>query len=149
MWIAILSVTGVVLGAWYMLFLVQRVFYGPLHEPHDTHGHDHDHGSAKGHDHGHSHDHHASAHADGHHDAHGHDHHAEPPLPPGPKDMNGREFCALAPLVVFMLWIGLVPGHFMPPLSESWKLAEPAAKVLDQRAEPAGIPLSGNVSEKP
>ena len=32
--IAVLAVTGVVLGAWYMLWLVQRVFFGPLREPH-------------------------------------------------------------------------------------------------------------------
>ncbi|MDX1947395.1 MAG: NADH-quinone oxidoreductase subunit M [Pirellulaceae bacterium] len=31
--IAVLSVSGVVLGAWYMLWLVQRVFFGPLKEP--------------------------------------------------------------------------------------------------------------------
>lgn len=30
---AILAVLGVVLGAWYMLWLVQRVFFGPLREP--------------------------------------------------------------------------------------------------------------------
>jgi len=32
------SVFGVVLGAWYMLWLVQRVFFGPLKEktPHDA-----------------------------------------------------------------------------------------------------------------
>lgn len=39
--IAVLSVSGVVLGAWYMLWLVQRVFFGPLREPysrsHDSH----------------------------------------------------------------------------------------------------------------
>jgi NADH-quinone oxidoreductase subunit M len=42
--IAVASVSGVVLGAWYMLYLVQRVFFGPLREPaghgHDTHDHD-------------------------------------------------------------------------------------------------------------
>jgi len=32
--IAVLAVSGVVLGAWYMLALVQRVFFGPLHETH-------------------------------------------------------------------------------------------------------------------
>jgi NADH-quinone oxidoreductase subunit M len=32
--IAVVSVFGVVLGAWYMLYLVQRVFFGPLAEPH-------------------------------------------------------------------------------------------------------------------
>jgi NADH-quinone oxidoreductase subunit M len=31
--IAVLAVSGVVLGAWYMLWLVQRVFFGPLKEP--------------------------------------------------------------------------------------------------------------------
>lgn len=33
MWVAVLAVTGVVLGAWYMLSLVKRVFFGPLNEP--------------------------------------------------------------------------------------------------------------------
>jgi NADH-quinone oxidoreductase subunit M len=32
--IAVLAVSGVVLGAWYMLNLVRRVFFGPLREPH-------------------------------------------------------------------------------------------------------------------
>ena len=30
--IAVLAVSGVVLGAWYMLWMVQRVFFGPLKE---------------------------------------------------------------------------------------------------------------------
>jgi NADH-quinone oxidoreductase subunit M len=38
-WIAVLSVFGVVLGAWYMLYLVRRVFFGPLKEPHAEHAH--------------------------------------------------------------------------------------------------------------
>jgi NADH-quinone oxidoreductase subunit M len=37
-WIALVSLSGVVLGAWYMLYLVQRVFFGPLHEPHAHEG---------------------------------------------------------------------------------------------------------------
>ena len=32
--IAVLAVSGVVLGAWYMLWLMQRVFFGPVREPH-------------------------------------------------------------------------------------------------------------------
>ena len=32
--VAVLAVSGVVLGAWYMLWLVQRVCFGPLLEPH-------------------------------------------------------------------------------------------------------------------
>ncbi|MFO0904926.1 MAG: proton-conducting transporter membrane subunit, partial [Pirellulales bacterium] len=77
--VAVLSVTGVVLGAWYMLWLVKRVFFGPLHEP----------------DHG------------GHGDAHG-DGHGEPT-----SDLRWREFAALAPLVVFVVWIGLQPDYFL------------------------------------
>lgn len=36
--IAVLALTGVVFGAWYMLFLVKRVFFGPLKEPFHEHG---------------------------------------------------------------------------------------------------------------
>ncbi len=40
--ISVLAVLGVVLGAWYMLWLVQRTFFGPLKEPASAgHGHDH------------------------------------------------------------------------------------------------------------
>ncbi len=35
-WSSVLAVGGVVLGAWYMLWLVQRVFFGPLREPSDA-----------------------------------------------------------------------------------------------------------------
>jgi NADH-quinone oxidoreductase subunit M len=38
--IAILAVSGVVLGAWYMLWLVQRVFFGPLKVPPDAGRHE-------------------------------------------------------------------------------------------------------------
>jgi NADH-quinone oxidoreductase subunit M len=34
--IAVTAVLGVVLGAWYMLWLVQRTFFGPLREPHHS-----------------------------------------------------------------------------------------------------------------
>jgi NADH-quinone oxidoreductase subunit M len=37
--IAVLATLGVVLGAWYMLSLVQRVFFGPLREPPSPHAH--------------------------------------------------------------------------------------------------------------
>ncbi len=35
---AVAATFGVVLGAWYMLYLIQRVFFGPLHEAHHAHG---------------------------------------------------------------------------------------------------------------
>ena len=37
--IAVLTVFGVVLGAWYMLYLVRSMFFGPLKEPAGGHGH--------------------------------------------------------------------------------------------------------------
>ena len=40
--IAVVAVSGVVLGAWYMLWLVQRVFFGPLREPHHSPHSDHE-----------------------------------------------------------------------------------------------------------
>jgi NADH-quinone oxidoreductase subunit M len=75
---SLLAVGGVVLGAWYMLQAVQRVFFGPSREPprHDAHGH------------------------------------ADEPL-----DLRWHELVALAPLAVFVLWIGLVPQTFLAPAS--------------------------------
>jgi len=95
MTIAVVSVLGVVLGAWYMLYLIQRVFFGPLKAPghheasYGTHGHD------------------TPAHAS---DAH----HAVNAGENGDhvRDLSLREILALAPLCVFMLWIGLQPGFF-------------------------------------
>jgi NADH:ubiquinone oxidoreductase subunit 4 (subunit M) len=37
--ISVLSVSSVALGAWYMLYLVRRVFFGPLKEPADAANH--------------------------------------------------------------------------------------------------------------
>jgi NADH-quinone oxidoreductase subunit M len=71
LWIAVLATTGVILGAWYMLYLVQRVFFGPLQEP---------------------------VHESG-----------DSPV----KDLSTVEVSALAPLLVFMVWIGLQPGFFL------------------------------------
>lgn len=108
--IAALAVSGVVLGAWYMLWLVQRVFFGPLKEPH----------------------------------------HGDEPI----SDMCWSEFFALAPLAVFALWIGLVPGRFIEPMSPTlerltaaaeaeWKkhdetLSSSPAEVIASRADSPG-----------
>ncbi|HET6879144.1 MAG TPA: NADH-quinone oxidoreductase subunit M, partial [Pirellulales bacterium] len=73
--IAILAVSGVVLGAWYMLWLFERVFFNRLREP---------------------------AHHDG---AQIH-------------DMSVREVLALAPLLLFVFWIGLFPQHFIEPMEK-------------------------------
>jgi NADH-quinone oxidoreductase subunit M len=100
--IAVLAVSGVVLGAWYMLWLVQRVFFGPLKEPpihsHDPHGHNEP------------------------------EHHAI-------EDLDLREILALAPLAVFVLWIGIRPNDFLKPMQPTLEQARAsAAAIVDQQA---------------
>ena len=154
--IAVLGVFGVVLGAWYMLWLYQRVFFGPLREP-GEHGGGHGHApapahSAHGHDsHGHAaHGHDAHAHG---HDAHSHDAHGHgaADLPPSSiRDMNWREFWAVAPLVVLVFWVGLTPQTFLKPMqadiqkvtdkvdaayrAHTWPAAEQKAVAATQEA---------------
>jgi NADH-quinone oxidoreductase subunit M len=100
---SLLAVAGVVLGAWYMLWAVERVLFGPSREPprgaghrtaHDDHGHD---------DHAHG----------------GHGHAA----PADRCDLAWHEWAALAPLVVFVLWIGLFPATFLGPSSAAVRAA--------------------------
>ena len=98
-WISILAVSGVVLGAWYMLWLVERVFFGPLKEPAS-------HGNGSGHG-----------------DAHGE-------IP----DMNAREFAALAPLCVFIVWIGVAPQFFLDRMAPQLDtISDRAATALKNR----------------
>jgi len=98
---AVSAVAGVVLGAWYMLWAVERVFFGGSREPprHAAHGHA---------PHGHAaHDHQTAGH-----DAHGHDSHEAN----GDRcDLEWFEIAALVPLAVFVLWIGLAPATFLAP----------------------------------
>lgn len=134
--IAVLAVSGVVLGAWYMLWLVQRVFYGPVKEPagHSAHAPE-DHGAAPG----------ATA-ASSHHD---HDHSAAAESDEIRNDLSLREILALAPLVLFVFWIGLAPEQFLrhsrATLEESAAaaraaVAPPTASVSDARpTSPEGI----------
>lgn len=100
--VAVIAVSGVVLGAWYMLYLVRRVFFGPLKEPtHEGHG----------------------------------DHHEE-----AISDLNLREICALLPIVVFVVWIGLRPGDFLKPMQGTLTQATSVAagKLNAQLAEERG-----------
>ena len=89
---AYVAVTGVVLGAAYMLWMVKRVFFGsngPLVPAvDDGHGHGH-HGS------------HSSA------GSHGNSH-AHPLL-----DLNCREIVTLVPLIILIFWMGLLPNQFL------------------------------------
>lgn len=85
--VSVLAVSGVVLGAWYMLWLVQRVFFGPLKEPKHHDGHEHDHEDAV-------------------------------------QDMCWREFFALAPLAVLVVWIGLTPSVFLSRIEPTLRKVE-------------------------
>jgi NADH-quinone oxidoreductase subunit M len=86
--IAVLAVSGVVLGAWYMLWLVQRVLFGPLKEPKTDHP---------------------------------------------ASDLSLREILALAPLAVFIVWIGLRPGDFLSRMQPTLEAArKPAAVAVEK-----------------
>lgn len=91
--IGVLGVSGIILGAWYMLWMYQRVFFGPLHEP--EHGSD---GEA-------------------------------------PRDLCLREVCCLAPLLVFILWIGLQPRFFLDRMAPTLhELTAPAMQASQSLA---------------
>jgi NADH-quinone oxidoreductase subunit M len=109
--IAVASVFGVVLGAWYMLYLVERVFFGPLREPaHDPHR-------------------------------------AEV------RDLSLREVAALAPLVVFVFWIGLDPQYFLSRMQPALApMSADALQALEHRpslAQPAWAERSTVFPQEP
>jgi NADH-quinone oxidoreductase subunit M len=103
---AVASVAGVVLGAWYMLWAVERVFFGASRQP-PAHGHAAAAAAEHGADAGHAGD-DDDAHGHG---GHGHGHAAAEPT----DDLRWYEWMALAPLALFVLWIGLFPATFLGP----------------------------------
>ena len=77
--LSLMGVVGIVLGAWYMLWAVERVFFGnsrlpPFHNENET----------------------------------------QESL-----DLRWHEIAAIAPLTVFVLWIGITPATFLGPSSQS------------------------------
>lgn len=99
--VAVLSVAGVVLGAWYMLQLVERVFFGPLREPQPEAGH-------------------------------------EPQ--PAVRDLSLREVAALAPLAVFIFWIGIWPDFFLNRMAPTLDhLVRPAMQLAGERGQGSGF----------
>jgi NADH-quinone oxidoreductase subunit M len=92
-WFAVLAATGVIFAAVYMLWMFQRVMFGPLTNPKNI----------------------------------------------GLKDLNYREIVVLAPLVVFIVWIGVYPDTFLKPMEPSVKqflkqVEVKKAAVLDQES---------------
>jgi NADH-quinone oxidoreductase subunit M len=130
---AVSAVAGVVLGAWYMLWAVERVFFGGSREPPRA--------GAGGHDHGHaSHD----------HGGHGHDSHADHA---DRCDLEWYEIAALAPLAVFVLWIGLAPAAFLAPSAAALRASTRAATTAfdaSMRALEAGdsVPRPAHVADR-
>lgn len=101
--IAVVAASGVVLGAWYMLWLVERVFFGPLRE-------------------------------EGRHEESAAVH-----------DMTTHEVLALAPLAVFIFWIGLAPQHFLAPMTPEITTISDAVGGLVERKY--GSPLRRTASD--
>jgi len=119
---ALLAVAGVVLGAWYMLWAVERVLFGPGREPPRGEG---------GHEHAHA------SHAHGGHHAHDH---GSPPATGD--DLAWHELAALVPLAVFVFWIGLAPATFLAPTAGAVRgIMQPSAAAFAARmSEAAGRP---------
>jgi NADH-quinone oxidoreductase subunit M len=103
-----LASIGILLGAWYLLTMLQKAFFGPLKEPGhapapelDDHGHAHGHGEE-----GHAHTDHGSS----------------------TPDLTGREALILAPLAFVCVWIGVYPQPFIDRL-------KPEVTALGQKFE--------------
>jgi NADH-quinone oxidoreductase subunit M len=106
---AVLGLTGIIVGAWYMLWLVQRTFFGRLHEPILQGIEQTLYPPLSG-----------AAHAE----------HAEL------RDLNPREIFALAPIVVLIFAIGLYPQFFISRMEPSIRAV---AVVLDQAQPPSAL----------
>ncbi len=105
--ISVVAVSGVVLGAWYMLWLIERVLFGRLVEPEH--------------------------------------HETDAPV----RDASPRDILALAPLAIFIVWIGVQPRFFLDRMRPALEpiLARPAAALAADgevdRAEQVGGSLRG------
>lgn len=122
---AVLSLSGIILGAWYMLYLVQRTFFGKLREPAlEDHG---DPGAA-----------------------HGPADHAHTAL----HDLNARELFAVVPIVVLIVWIGVAPQFFISRMEPSIsrvveQLSAGYRRLPDDRrpfADPAALPGTASLT---
>jgi NADH-quinone oxidoreductase subunit M len=104
---AVFAAVGVILSACYMLWLYQRTFFG-RYVGHDAHS---EAGEAQGHE---------DAHAAGGH-GHAHDsHHEEKQFrDPHMPDLSGREWLAISPLLILMIWMGMHSQSFLPSISAS------------------------------
>jgi NADH-quinone oxidoreductase subunit M len=121
---AVLGATGMVLGAYYLLQMLQRVLFGPLVEPGDD---AHAEGAA-----GHGHDH-----------GHGHGHDVRP--------VGWHEVAGLAPLMVLIVAIGVYPRPIFdrigPPVRELAARFQVDAPILTQPHNATVTRLSAPAAE--
>jgi NADH-quinone oxidoreductase subunit M len=102
---AVFAAVGVILSACYMLWMYQRTFLGRAPGMAETAGHGHGHGG------GHGHDPDTAAQAD----EHVSHEHSGMHMP----DLNAREWAAILPLVILMIWMGVAPQTFLPSIGAS------------------------------
>jgi NADH-quinone oxidoreductase subunit M len=112
---AVLGATGMILGAYYLLWMLQRVIFGPLHEPH-AHPAVGEPAEAE------------AGHAVGSHEA-------------AVRPVGWHEVAGLTPLMVLIVGIGLFPGPFFDRIRPS--VAPIAARVEASKA-PRPIVLGGS-----
>jgi NADH-quinone oxidoreductase subunit M len=101
---AVFAAIGVILSACYMLWLYQRTFFGRapgMTESAGSHGHDQAHSGGDG---VHSHE-----------PGQAHTQHAHWHMP----DLNGREWSAILPLLILMIWMGVAAQTFLVSISAS------------------------------
>jgi len=104
---AALATSGVVLGAWYLLTAVQKVFFGKLHEPHQGGHGDHE-----------------------------------------IRDMNAREFLALAPLAALCLYLGVRPAALIEIIEPDIKAVANLFELQDSM-RPVAFAEKPDISELP
>jgi NADH-quinone oxidoreductase subunit M len=116
------AAVGMVLGAFYLLWMLQRVVFGPLREP-AIHGHDHAHDAA------------AEAHEHNGHNGHAAAHATAPPL-------RWHEVAGLTPLMILIVVIGVFPKPFLDPIRSSAAVVQ---QVIVSEQAKAAIPIEERI----
>ncbi len=125
---AVLGATGMVLGAYYLLLMLQRVLFGPLREPGD-----HEHGPG---------------YEDG-------DSHQQPGGHAPVRPVGWHEIAGLAPLMVLIVAIGVYPKPIFerigPPLraiASGFYVFEPQPTMPGARVQPIAPPLADTPEQR-
>jgi NADH-quinone oxidoreductase subunit M len=124
---AVLAATGMILGACYLLWMLRKVIFGPLHEP-AVAGHGNEHGDAAGAE-----------------DAAAH--------PAGIAPVGWHEVAGLSPIMVLIVLIGVMPGPFFnrirPSTQEIDKNIQAQRSVMKGLAPDQSVPAVALISDLP